>query len=120
MAETVEKILIVDLEINQDQALQDLTELQQEIVETKNATKELEKANLEAERARLRKAADDVSDTEMKVVGVVIGHVRGRLTAPTYRRLIASLALEVDEKMSEGLDAAMTRLLDKAGVEVGE
>ena len=59
-----------------------------------------------------RKTASDVSDEDQKVIGVVIGHVRGRLTAPTYRRLIAALALEVDEKQSEGLDAAMSRMLD--------
>lgn len=49
MADTQEKINIIDLEINQDEALQELTELHQQIVENKNATKDLAKANKELE-----------------------------------------------------------------------
>jgi len=45
MADTQTKINIFDLEINQDQALQDLNDLQKEIVETKNDIKDLEKEN---------------------------------------------------------------------------
>ena len=58
----------------------------------------------------------NLSDEDQKIVGVVIGHVRGRLKAPTYRRLIAALALEVDESSSEGLDKAFSGLLDRLKV----
>ena len=56
--------------------------------------------------------ANEMSDKDMQVVGVVIGHVRGRLTAGTYRRLVSALAFDVEQ--TEGLDAAVGRLLDRA------
>ncbi len=66
--------------------------------------------------AKKKDKAKGVSDDDQKIVGVVIGHVRGRLKAPTYRRLISALALEVEEGSSEGLDTAMSRLLDRLNV----
>jgi len=47
MAEETRKINIVELDIEQDQALSDLTELQREIQETKEETAALTKANRE-------------------------------------------------------------------------
>jgi hypothetical protein len=59
-----------------------------------------------AERERL------LSDPNLREVKVAIGHVRGRLSAATYERLVSALAIEGDGK-GEGLDAAFSALLDR-------
>ncbi len=54
-----------------------------------------------------------LSDPSMHEVKVAIGHVRGKLSAATYERLGAALALEGESGKGEGLDAAFSALLDR-------
>lgn len=58
-----------------------------------------------------------LSDTTTGLVTVRIGHMRGKLGTATYKRLVAALAVEADRETGEGLDAAFTSLLDRAGIE---
>jgi hypothetical protein len=58
--------------------------------------------------------AGALSDPAEQLVGVVIGHVRGKIKAPTYQRLIEALAKGNATGIPEGgLDAAFVALLDR-------
>lgn len=54
-----------------------------------------------------------LSDPSMHEVKVAIGHVRGKLSAATYERLVSALAIEGDASNGAGLDAAFSALLDR-------
>jgi hypothetical protein len=76
MADTQTKINIVELDIDQDQALQDLTELQQQLVETKDDIKKLEKANKELaaqdkdNSAQIQKNSKQIEEKKLQVKGL--------------------------------------------------
>jgi hypothetical protein len=58
--------------------------------------------------------AGALSDPAEQLVGVVIGHVRGKIKAPTYERLIKALSRGMETGIPEGgLDAAFAALLDR-------
>ena len=60
--------------------------------------------------------AGALSDPAEQQVGVVIGHVRGKIKAPTYERLIKALTEGLANGIPEGgLDAAFGSLLDRLG-----
>jgi len=58
---------------------------------------------------------DGVGDPADRVVGVNIGHVRGRIRHATYDRLTAALRACSPDDTSRGLDPAFERLLELAG-----
>ena len=73
MADTETKIKILDLEINQEEALQDLNDLQREIVETKNEIKELQKANKElADSEKDNSAAIEANNKKIEARKVAV------------------------------------------------
>jgi hypothetical protein len=59
------------------------------------------------------KSERKLSDPDENLVTVRIGHVRGKLRASTYERLVKALAIEVDQEDGEGLDAAFVGLLER-------
>lgn len=58
--------------------------------------------------------AGALSDPAEQLIGVVIGHVRGKIKAPTYQRLIEELSKGMASGIPEGgLDAAVAALLSR-------
>ena len=82
-----------------------------ERVDKSPATPSLEEVEEEPETTS--EAERTLSDPTMHEIKVTIGHVRGKLSASTYERLVAALALEGESARGEGLDAAFAALLDR-------
>jgi hypothetical protein len=60
--------------------------------------------------------ASALNDPTEQQISVVIGHVRGKIKAPTYERLIKALTEGLANGIPEGgLDAAFVALLDRVG-----
>lgn len=59
-------------------------------------------------------SASALQDPTEQLVGVAIGHIRGKLKAPTYERLVKALTEGLANGIPEGgLDAAFVALLDR-------